>query len=292
MIYYNPKVWFSFIFSLHKSDSLRQLLPTLGMIGLFAFGITYLEIEYLKIPKDSAIRNISTVHSLLGFVISLLLVFRTNSAYDRWWEGRKLWGGLVNYSRSLAAKLNAILPEEDVENRKFYRLIIPNFAFILKNHLRKTFVSEDLEYSEVFSPDYIPETQHLPNFVMSHIYKHTYQMHKNGLLDTAQLLSINTELTALAEICGACERIRNTPIPYSYGSFIKKVIFLYTLTLPIGFSFTMSYWIVPVVMFIFYVLASLEVIAEEIENPFGTDENDLPTDQIAKGIRQAVRELI
>jgi putative membrane protein len=107
-----------------------------------------------------------------------------------------------------------------------------------------------------------------------------------------QLITINKELSSFTEICGACERIKNTPIPYSYSAFIKKFIFIYVLTLPFGYVFALGYYVVPVVAFIFYVLASLELIAEEIEDPFGTDANDLPTEKMAQNIKKHVEELI
>jgi putative membrane protein len=90
------------------------------------------------------------------------------------------------------------------------------------------------------------------------------------------------------EICGACERIKNSPIPFSYSVFIKKFIFIYVITLPIAYVATLSWYAIPVSVFIYYVLASLELIAEEIENPFGTDANDLPLDEISKNIRKSV----
>ena len=109
---------------------------------------------------------------------------------------------------------------------------------------------------------------------------------------TNDLLIINPEITALSDVVGACERIRNTPIPYSYSSFLKKFIVIYCLTLPFGYVMSLHYWVVPVVTFIFYVLASLEQIAEEIEEPFGTDANDLPTDEISAGIARVVGEAL
>ena len=106
-----------------------------------------------------------------------------------------------------------------------------------------------------------------------------------------QLIIINSEIQSFTDICGACERIKNTPIPYSYSAFIKKFIFIYVLTLPFGYVFSLGYYVIPVVVFIFYVLASLELIAEEIEDPFGTDANDLPTDKIAANIKKHVEEI-
>jgi len=99
-------------------------------------------------------------------------------------------------------------------------------------------------------------------------------------------------LVSFTDICGACERIKNTPIPYSYSAFIKKFIFFYVMTLPFGYAFSLGYYVAPVIVFIFYVLASLELIAEEIEDPFGADENDLPTRKISENIKKHVEELI
>jgi putative membrane protein len=107
-----------------------------------------------------------------------------------------------------------------------------------------------------------------------------------------QLIILNHEVQSFTDICGACERIKNTPIPYSYSAFIKKFIFFYVMTLPFGYVFNLGYYVIPVVVFIFYVLASLELIAEEIEDPFGNDANDLPTKKIAENIKRHVEELL
>lgn len=106
------------------------------------------------------------------------------------------------------------------------------------------------------------------------------------------MIILNAEVQSFTDICGACERIKNTPIPYSYSAFIKKFIFFYVMTLPFGYALSLGYYVVPVVVFIFYVLASLELISEEIEDPFGIDENDLPTHKIAQNIKKNVEELL
>jgi putative membrane protein len=108
----------------------------------------------------------------------------------------------------------------------------------------------------------------------------------------SQMWMLNEQLTSLTDICGACERIKNTPIPFSYSAFIKKFIFFYVITLPIGLAFTLGYIAIPVTAFIFYILASLELIAEEIEDPFGTDANDLPMEKIAQNIQENVQNII
>src|SRR6478752_7782589 len=113
MISYNPKDWARFILGFPKSDTFRKLFPWLIVIALYAWLIAYLELHYFKLSQESSIKNISVLHSLLGFAISMLLVFRTNTAYDRWWEGRRQWGALVNTSRNLAIKLSGLLYNDE-----------------------------------------------------------------------------------------------------------------------------------------------------------------------------------
>jgi putative membrane protein len=232
------------------------------------------------------------LHGLLGFVISMLLVFRTNTAYDRWWEGRKLWGALVNNSRNLAIKLSVMLPAEDKDNRNFFRKIIPAYAYALKKHLGHETTRISLFDNDDQLQQQINKDKHIPNQVAVLLLKRVQQLYEQGKIKGDQLIVLNAELQSFTDICGACERIKNTPIPYSYSAFIKKFIFFYVITLPVGYVFSLGYFIIPVVTFVFYVLASLEIIAEEIEDPFGGDENDLPLDKIAASIHKHTGEIL
>ncbi|MDN3673347.1 bestrophin family ion channel [Flavobacterium branchiarum] len=287
MISYNTKDWFTFIFHFHKSDTVRKLFPIMIAIGIYASTVGYLEIYYFKITKNDYVQNIPIMHGMLGFVISLLLVFRTNTAYDRWWEGRKQWGGLVNNSRNLAIKLSAMLKDEN--DRKFFRKFIPVYADVLHKHLNDAETSKQL-FEDVDLE--IDHHKHKPNQVKRIMYHKINDLYDAKKITGEQLIILNEEFKALTEVCGACERIKNTPIPYSYSAFIKKFIFFYIMTLPFGYSLNLGYYVAPVVVFVFYVLASLELIAEEIEDPFGDDENDLPTRKIAENIKKHVEELI
>jgi putative membrane protein len=291
MIKYNPKEWFSLIFRFHKADTFRILFPLMISIGIYSGIIVYLEIDYFHLDKEHSLKYISVLHSLLGFALSMLLVFRTNTAYDRWWEGRKLWGQLVNNSRGLAMKLSAMLPKEE-ESRAFFHAMIPNYAFILKNHLRKQFLPEEFENTAEMSADKIAANIHAPNKIALSIYEKLNELQVAGKISGEQMLFLNPELQAFADVCGACERIRNTPVPFSYSVFLKKFIFLYVMTLPLGNALSLRWLVIPIVILIFYALASLELIAEEIENPFGKDANDLSLDAIATGIRKTVQEII
>lgn len=289
MINYNPKEWFTFIFRFHKADTVRQLFPMFIGLSLYSGIIAFLELEVLNLKRFPELQHLSIVHSLLGFVISLLLVFRTNTAYDRWWEGRKQWGSLVNNSRNLALKLAAILPAGEQASRAYFRTMIPNYAFSMKNHLRNTFVPEEFEAARGFAPD---AQKHVPNQTANQLLAKIHELYRQQQISGDQLITINRELQSFTDICGACERIKNTPIPFSYSVFLKKFIFFYVMTMPFSYVFNAHYLVIPIVVFIFYVLASLELIAEEIEDPFGKDANDLPMDTICENIRKHVGEIL
>jgi putative membrane protein len=287
MTSYNPKDWFDFIFNINKADTFRKLIPMMIIIGIYSGIIAYLEIEYWELPENSPVKNISVMHGMLGFVISLLLAYRTNTAYDRWWEGRKMWGGLVNSSRNLAIKLASILTSES--DLAFFRKMIPGYTSILHKHLNDSDTAKQL-FDDVDLE--IDHHKHRPNQVAKMLFQKVNDLYLSKKITGDQLIILNNELQSFTDICGACERIKNTPIPYSYSAFIKKFIFIYVLTLPFAYVFILGYYVIPVVAFIFYVLASLELIAEEIEDPFGTDANDLPTKKIAENIKRNVEELI
>jgi putative membrane protein len=287
MISYNPKIWFAYIFRFHKSDSFKELFPVLIIIAAYSGIIAYLEMEYFKLDENSHVRNLSVIHTSLGFVISLLLAYRINSAYDRWWEGRKLWGALVNNSRNLAIKLSVILKDE--KDLAYFRKLIPSYASMLNKHLKDEETSMQLFEGVDLALDH---HKHRPNQIAKMLFQKINDLYVIHKISGDQLIILNNEIQSFTDICGACERIKNTPIPYSYSTFIKKFIFLFVLTLPYAYVFTLGYYVIPVVSFIFYVLGSIEIISEEIEEPFGYDDNDLPTKKIAENIKKHIEEII
>lgn len=286
MIKYNPKNWVKLIFAMHKSDTLRMLWKELVYNSVFTLLIAFVVINYF--PNEKVLQNLVAVYSLVGFVISLLLVFRTNTAYDRWWEGRKKWGALVNDTRILSIKLAAIL--EDENDRDFFKRMIPNFAFASKEHLRKGVKLDQLLLIDD-ELAILSRKNHVPNAITSLMYKKIKALKKAGKISEEEALTIDTNLNELLNSLGACERIKNTPIPFSYSLFLKKFIFIYVGSLPLAFVSVFGYFSVLIGSFIFYVLVSIEVLAEEIEDPFGEDDNDLPTDSLSDKIRVNVIEI-
>jgi putative membrane protein len=285
MITYNPKSWFKLIFALHKSDTVRMLWKELIYMGVFTLFIDFLVMTYF--PEMVVLEKLIQLYSLIGFVLSLLLVFRTNTAYDRWWEGRKKWGALVNDTRNLSTKLSVVL--EGQKERDFFTRMIPNFVFAMKEHLRKgvDLDSLDLDGREI---EELSTKNHVPMAIAHMMYEKIYALKKAKVIDGDDLIIIDKNLNALMDSLGACERIKNTPIPYSYSLFLKKFIFVYVVTLPLAFVTVFGYWAALIATYVFYILVSLEVLAEEIEDPFGVDDNDLPTDQLSERIQANVKE--
>ncbi|KXK28829.1 MAG: membrane protein [Bacteroidetes bacterium OLB12] len=290
MVHYNPKHWFSLVFHAYSRGVMRTLTPAVIFMTFFSAGLCYLLLEVLRFHESDFHTTIS-MHSLLGIVLGLFLVFRTNSAYDRWWEGRKLWGLLVNNTRNLAFKINAFLEVGD-PNRKWFSIMIPNLAFSIKENLRKGVNFKELEIpDEHFLPS-LASIRHIPNEISSMMYQRLNELYKQNKLTGEQLFLVDKEMKEFSDILGACERIRNTPIPYNYSMYIKQFIFIYLITLPMAFVTTSGYLTVPIVMLVTFVLLSVELIAEEIEEPFGKDVNDLPTDELADKIRENVKEIL
>ncbi|MBQ0151605.1 MAG: hypothetical protein KBS61_01760 [Chryseobacterium sp.] len=287
---YNTKHFIKILFSLHKSDTMKTLFPSMILVGLYSYGIQYLEVEYLHLTSKSGVSNIGMLHSLLGFVLSLLLVFRTNTAYDRWWEGRKIWGKLVNDTRNFAVKINTILGDEDVKNREQISKYLKFFPHFLAKHLSQesTRLALDEDYTEIEKS----LKHHSPSEIIYFLTHKLQQLKKEGKISEMEMLYLDPQLSGFLEVCGGCERIKNTPIPYSYSSFVKKFIILYVLALPVAYVISIGMFMIPLTVFVYYVLMSLEIIAEEIEDPFNNDENDIPTEAIAQNIEKNVHQIL
>lgn len=285
MISYDPKAWFTFIFRVHRSETLRVLAPLLLAVAGYAAVVVYWSAFFASESFLQAFRSLEIVYSTLGFTVSLLLVFRTNTAYDRWWEGRKLWGGLVNVTRNLGLEggslASQVEPQADIQERFFGYLRI--FPRALMFHLR------DQRFAH--ANEALAQAAHQPLFVSQEVLRCIEQMAGGHPYTDFRLLRIVPLQQELMNICGACERIKNTPIPFIYSVFIKKFIFVYVMIFPWVYSSRMSGLCVVATVFVLYVLASLELIAEEVENPFNGDAHDLPLEQLCEVMGRSMDQL-
>ncbi len=205
------------------------------------------------------------IHQLLAPIIGLLLVFRTNSAYERWWEARRQLGQLTNTARFLALKLKAYAPERCERAG----LLLSEFCVSLKEHLGPSPSTKPLDLLDQFGVE----------LVKLNVTPLELRTLEGGVMD-------------LCNVQGACERIRNTPIPHAYTFHSRRLVTLYVLSLPLGISDAFHYWTVPITMVVFYIMAGIEFIGEEIEDPFGADENDLPVGKLVENSARQVRHVL
>ncbi|MFN7361277.1 MAG: bestrophin family protein, partial [Pirellulaceae bacterium] len=239
----------------------------------------------------------SSFHASLSLVLGWLLVFRTNSAYARWWEARTLWGSLVNTSRNLALKLTCI-PKLTPADASYLEQRIAEFPVRLKLHLRREtnetddFLTQAPHFDSVSSVDHptIPWS-HSPASIVQQLYRWLAYAHDHRQLDGDQMRIIDLELARYMEICGACERIARTPIVRSYRTFARQCIWLFLLTLPWGIANEFQWWTIPLTILVSYFMLGLEIVAEQVEEPFGTDEDDLDLDGLCETIRNSVQEI-
>ncbi|TAH25320.1 MAG: hypothetical protein EAZ07_07295 [Cytophagales bacterium] len=286
MVEYNPRDWFSLIFKFHKGDTLNILWPGMITVAIYTATIVYIERNVFNIV------NSAVIHSLLAFVISLLLVFRTNTAYERWWEGQKLWTQLSASIRNISFKLNGLLPSEMESDKEKFFLLISNYPYSIINQLQKNTLIKHYKISEKYPLTTFTNTEHAPNKILTILYEEIVQLRKIDVIDSTQMRLLDIDIAQLNLISNNCERIKSTPIPYSYSMFLKKFLFAYILTLPFGFGEQLGYYLAPIVSFVFYVLLSLELIAASIEDPFGNDTEDLPLLDMSNKIRQEAAEIM
>ncbi len=272
MIIYDPKNWFRILLDFPRSPVFRTLALDVLAAGAWAALVVWVETDVIRVAVPLG----PSFLSILGIILGLLLVFRTNTSYDRWWEGRRLWGQLVNVSRGLAHQLDALLPVGS-PHRAPYRDVLEQFPAALAEHLRR--------------PRGAPGP-HVPNALVQSMSRSLHRDVAAGVLPREATIALTPLLLAFDDITGACERIRNTPIPFSYSSYVKQFVLLYALIMPFGLVKEFGYGTVIASMFTFFATMGLELLATEIEEPFGTDRNDLPLDDLAERIRRDVAVLL
>ena len=227
----------------------------------------------------------------MGAALGLLLVFRNNSAYDKWWEARKEIGGLVNTARNFVITSNTVLPFGSNDKNKIGQLVIA-FTYALKEHLRDGVKLEELENLEEEDFRSISESNHKPNIIINILGKKVDAIFRNKEITDLQNYLLLDKMNMLIDILGRCERIKNTPIPKAYVVLLNFFINIYVIVLPLGLINDLGWWSILLVIILYYILMSIVLTAEEIEEPFGKDLNDISMDEIAAKIKRDVIELI
>ncbi|MGB8702726.1 MAG: bestrophin family ion channel [Thermosynechococcaceae cyanobacterium] len=231
-----------------------------------------------------------------SIVLGLLLVFRTNTAYERFWEGRKAWGTLVNTVRNLTRRLWVFVAEADLGDRthkeEALRLIVA-FAVAMKLHLRQEANTPELlhliDRQRWQALDLCPSR---PLKIAFWIEDYLQQQYQHQRVDLYQITTLNTLLDDMVDTLGACERILKTPMPLAYAIHLKQLLWIYCLLLPFQLVGEIGLWTGPIVALVGFTLFGIEEIGLEIENPFGRDHNDLPIDDICNTMIQNMEHLM
>ncbi|MEN7548001.1 bestrophin family protein [Rapidithrix thailandica] len=291
MIIYNTKNWakaFYRILPFTKEYSSRTLNRATLIILIYNTLVTLIQKDLVK--EHLEIDNI--YFNFIGTVLGFVLVFRLNTAYGKWWEGRQLWGSLVNTCRTIAAYAHTVLPEKDRDQREYFALQVTNFPFALKGHLRQNFDWEDFEEPVANYKQTLQKVSHVPFRISADLNAKVESLHKAGVFSDMDKYHLARQVQQLNDIMGGCERIRNTPLPYAHSSFIKKFLIFFCAALPFGLLDSFGYSTILLASMVSYAMSALEIISEELEEPFGKDPDDLPLNQLSTTIRKNVYEIL
>jgi len=278
---YDPRQWTSHLLDIEGS-MVREILGRVVACVIWSIVVVLLYVYGPEFCRGLAIP--ATAHSLIGTALGLLLVFRTNSSYDRFWEGRKQWGGINNECRNLARQASAWFAADLVFSREFISWTIA-FPYATMQRLRKSSglgtVLSHVAESDVAR---VNSSQHAPLAVARLLTLRALAARERGLIDSFQLNALDHNIELLVDYCGACERIHSTPLPFAYAVHLRRVLIVYCLTLPLALIKDFGWATIPATLFTAYILFGVEEIGVEIEDPFGFTTNDLPIENYCHGI--------
>ncbi|TXF96328.1 bestrophin family protein [Massilia arenae] len=285
------------LFLLLRGSVLPRILPTLLVNIAVATLVTWSHGDLW----DLKITLTTIPFTLIGLPIAIFLGFRNNSAYDRFWEGRKLWGELVLRCRNLARQATSLIDDprpalasnglQDTRVRVIYRAIA--FVHALRDHLRDQPGSPYL--ATFLLPDEAEDmarAHNKPDSLMRHMGADLQRCIKEGRIEGCLAANIDNTLSALTAAAASCERIKNTPVPYSYTLLLHRTAHIYCFLLPFGLVDSIGFMTPFVVAIVAYTFFGLDALGDELEEPFGTEPNDLPLDAICRAIEIDLRNAL
>ncbi|MBI4908858.1 MAG: hypothetical protein HY820_34880 [Acidobacteria bacterium] len=295
MIHYDPHKWTDHFFDV-RGSLVKEISGRVSLCVLWTIGVVV--VHHLWFPMAIP----SLLHALVGTALGLLLVFRTNASYDRYWEGRRLWGGIVNDSRNLirGAAVHLGGDRELLFELTRWTAVFP---FALARGLRGQNglgpLSADLLTSDVAA---VAEAQHPALAVASRMTAVLNNARERGMISNIVYTALDANISQLVNQLGGCERIRKTPLPFAYVVHLRRALVLYCFSLPFALLSSYGWFTILDVLVISYVFFGIEEIGVEIEGPFGQDDNDLPLDDICEtihrnlyaiaGIEKSAKELL
>jgi putative membrane protein len=281
MIYYDPHKWLEHLFDV-RGTLLREIAVRVGVTVLWSVAVVAFHHHVFDVGIPL------TIHTLAGLALGLLLVFRTNASYERFWEGRRLWGGIVNDSRNLVRQGGANLRQDPrlLQQLTRWTAIFPwAVTSVLRGEQNFGPFAQELPSSDLGE---MLAAQHPAMYVAGRMTACLREALDRHILSDIIYTSLDRNVGSLVDHLGGCERIRKTPLPFAYVSHLRRALILYCFTLPFALVSDLGWGTVPGVLFISYTFFGIEEIGVEIEGPFGRDANDLPLEEICETIQRNV----
>jgi ion channel-forming bestrophin family protein len=288
MIVREKKSWIHMLF-VWKGSVLVKIYPRLLVLFIISAAVVYSHGTFFsyKIPLNSA------PFTLMGVALAIFLGFYNNASYDRYWEGRKLWGALLNDTRSLARQaLTMTQAKQNPEDRRDFIHLLIAFTHSLKHQLRSTDPLPDIK--RLLRPAQVQSLEpaiYKPMMILLMMGNWVNEQVEKGLMDTITQTAFDRNFNHLSNIVGGCERIASTPIPFTYSVLLHRTVYLYCFLLPFGLVDSIG-WMTPViVVFIGYTFMALDAVVDEIEEPFGRQPNDLALNTMSYMIETTLLEM-
>ncbi|MDJ0717130.1 MAG: bestrophin family ion channel [Prochloraceae cyanobacterium] len=278
-----------------KGSVLRGILPCIALCGIYALLVSGADrAGYLS--SISELKALPNAIITLNIILSLLLAFRTNTAHQRFWEGRKLWGAMVNTVRNLTRSIWIYIEECDRKDRYEKEAAVrlaTAFPIAMKLHLRRESVNSELApFVTPWQYQRLQYANHPTLEIAFWVGDYLQEQYDRERVNVIQLALLQEQLNEMVNILGGCERILKTPVPLAYTIALKILFMVYFLVLPLGLVQGLHWWTVPATIFISFLVFSIHEIGCEIEEPFGRDPNDLPLDFICNTIVCNVKDLL
>jgi putative membrane protein len=283
-----PKLnWFRLLF-VWRGSVLPQLLPRLGLIFALSLAAIFMHDHMRHYPLGLG----TPPFALVGIALAVFLGFRNSASYERWWEGRKLWGTLLNTSRALALQALSLPDNRDRAEERRFLSALGALPHALRHQLRNTDALADL--APRLSPELharVAAAKFRPALILLWLGEWVAERKREDALDGYAVLAIQHNLNALSDVIGGCERIASTPLPFSYSVMIHRTIYLFCVMLPFGLVDGAGLLTPLFALLVAYAFMALEAIAAQIEDPFGLEENDLALNAICDAIEAALHDM-
>lgn len=261
---------------------LPSVLPALLIVVFLSSFLVYLSTHhYVSVPAVPAIG-----FTIFGIILSIFLSFRNTACYERWWEGRKLWGALIAYTRHIARDSHVLTDQR--RNVLMYRIML--FTHLLRDRLRMQ--NHPLDFYQDQSNFSLLELQQFPQklnaaqFCLEAIQKDLVQALKQGEISDIIYQHLNQHIVELGNIQAGCDRIVSTPLPFSYSVLLHRTVYCFCFILPFSLETSLGIWTPIIVALIAYLFLGLDALSAQLEEPFGLQENDLPLDAIVRSIER------